>query len=68
MDPNYINDGNQSEMANMATVRGRAFEQRQALDAQKNKQKYIPKNLSFAIIQSENAMSVGNLSHANHII
>ena len=28
-------------------------------------QKYMQKNFSFAIIQSENAMSVDNLSQAN---
>jgi len=34
-------------------------------DQERNKQKFIPKNLSFAIIQSENAMSVGNISAKN---
>ena len=29
---------------------------------QQDNSKFIQKNLSFAIIQSENAMSVGNLS------
>ena len=32
-----------------------------------NKQKFMQKNLSFAIIQSENALSVSNLASNQHI-
>ena len=35
---------------------------------EQNKQKYMQKNFSFAIIQSENAMSVSNLSQPNLMI
>jgi len=69
MDKSYLDIDN-SEIyysphnKNEAGSRARMAEKRANL-GEINKQKFVQKNLSFAIIQSENAMSVNSLSQQN---